>query len=78
MVTDHFTVGGQSLSRVQLCDSMYRSTPGFSALHCNSQSLLRCLDSKHIKPVTPKGNQLCISLDRLMLELKLQYFGHLM
>ena len=35
------------------------------------------LDSK-IKPVNPKGNQPCIiSLEGLMLKLKLQYFGHL-
>ena len=36
------------------------------------------LDSKDIKPVNPKGNQLWISLEELMLKLKLQYFGHLM
>ena len=35
-------------------------------------------DSKEIKPVNPKGNQSRISLERLMLKLKLQYFGHLM
>ena len=36
------------------------------------------LDSK-IKPVNPKGNQPWIlSLEGLMLKLKLQYFGHLM
>ena len=32
------------------------------------------LDCKEIKPVNPKGN----SLERLMLKLKLQYFGPLM
>ena len=31
------------------------------------------LDCKEIKPVNPKGN-----LSRMMLKLKLQYFGHLM
>ena len=31
-----------------------------------------------IKPVNPKGNQPWIFLEGLMLELKLQYFGHLM
>ena len=31
-----------------------------------------------IKPVSPKGNQLENSLEGLMLELKLQYLGHLM
>ena len=34
------------------------------------------LDCKEIKPVNPKGNQ--PRLERLMLKLKLQYFGHLM
>ena len=33
---------------------------------------------KEIKPVNPKGNQPEYSLERLMLKLKLQYFGHLM
>ena len=36
------------------------------------------LGSKEIKPVSPKGNQPWISLEGLMLKLKLQYFGHLM
>ena len=36
------------------------------------------LDSKEIQPVNPKGNQSEYSLERLMLKLKLQYFGHLM
>ena len=36
------------------------------------------LDCKEIQPVHPKGNQSWISLERLMLKLKLQYFGHLM
>ena len=35
------------------------------------------LDCKEIQPVHPKGDQSC-SLEGLMLELKLQYFGHLM
>ena len=42
---------------------------------------LRCwspLDCKEIKPVHPKGNQSWVSLEGLMLKLKLQYFGHLM
>ena len=34
------------------------------------------LDCKEIKPVNPKGNE--YSLEGLMLNLKLQYFGHLM
>ena len=36
------------------------------------------LDSKEIKPVYPKGNQLSYSLKGLMQKLKLQYFGQLM
>ena len=36
------------------------------------------LDCKEIQPVQPKGNQSLISLESLMLNLKLQYFGHLM
>ena len=33
---------------------------------------------KEIQPVNHKGNQLWYSLERLMLKLKLQHFGHLM
>ena len=36
------------------------------------------LDCKEIQPVHPKGDQSCVSLEGLMLKLKLQYFGHLM
>ena len=36
------------------------------------------LDCKEIKSVNPKGNQPSISLEGLMLKLKLQYFSHLM
>ena len=36
------------------------------------------LDGKELKPVNPKGNQSWISLEGLMMKLKLQYFGHLM
>ena len=36
------------------------------------------LDNKEIKPLNPKGNQPWISLEGLMLKLKLQYFDHLM
>ena len=35
------------------------------------------LDCKEIKPVSPKGNQSEYALERLMLKLKPQYFGHL-
>ena len=36
------------------------------------------LDSKEIQPVHSKGDQPWISLEGMMLKLKLQYFGHLM
>ena len=36
------------------------------------------LDCKEIQPVNPKWNQSWISLEGLMLKLKLQYFDHLM
>ena len=36
------------------------------------------LDSKEVKSVNPKGNHCEYSLEGLMLNLKLQYFGHLM
>ena len=36
------------------------------------------LNCKEIQPVHPKGEQSWCSLERLMLKLKFQYFGHLM
>ena len=42
------------------------------------KTLERPLDCKEIQPVNPKGNQSWISLEGLMLNLKLQYFGHLL
>ena len=36
------------------------------------------LDSKEIQPVHPKRDQSWVFIGRLMLKLKLQYFGHLM
>ena len=42
------------------------------------KTLERPLDSKEIKPVNFKGINPEYSLKRLMLKLKLQYFGHLM
>ena len=36
------------------------------------------LDCKEIQPVHPKGDQSWVFIGRLMLKLKLQYFGHLM
>ena len=36
------------------------------------------LDCKEIQPVHPKGAQSCVFIGRMMLKLKLQYFGHLM
>ena len=42
------------------------------------EKTLECpLDSKEIKSFNPKGNQPWISLEGLMLKLRLQYFGHL-
>ena len=35
------------------------------------------LDCKEVQPVHPEGNQ-SLFIGRLMLKLKLQYFGHLM
>ena len=35
------------------------------------------LDSQEIKPLNPKEINLEYSLERLMLKLKLQYFGHM-
>ena len=42
------------------------------------KTLESLLDCKEIQPIHPKRNQSEYSLDRLMLKLKLQYFGHLM
>ena len=42
------------------------------------KSLESPLDCKEIQPVHPKGNQSWISLEGLMLKLKLRYFDHLM
>ena len=36
------------------------------------------LENKEIKSINPEGNQLQLFLERGMLKLKLQYFGHLM
>ena len=36
------------------------------------------LDCKEIQPVHPKGNQSWVFMERLMLKLNFQYFGHLM
>ena len=36
------------------------------------------LDYNEIQPVHPKGDQSRVFIGRLMLKLKLQYFGHLM
>ena len=45
------------------------------------KTLKSSLDYKEIQPVHPKGDQSWVpgcSLERLMLKLELQYFGHLM
>ena len=36
------------------------------------------MDCKEIQPVHPKGDQSWVFMEGLMLNLKLQYFGHLM
>ena len=36
------------------------------------------MDFKEIQPVHPKGDQSWVFFGRMMLKLKLQYFGHLM
>ena len=41
------------------------------------KTLESLLDSKEIKPVSPKENNPEYSLEGLMLKLKLKYFGHL-
>ena len=51
---------------------------GFTIHQQLEKSLESPLDSKEIQPVNPKGNQSEYSLEGLMLELKLQYFGQLM
>ena len=42
------------------------------------KTLESSLDCKEIQPVHPKGDQSWVFLGRIMLKLKLQYFGHLM
>ena len=42
------------------------------------KTLESSVDSKEVQPVHPKGNIPEYSLKRLLLKLKLQYFGHLM
>ena len=42
------------------------------------KTLERPLDCKEIQPVHSEGDQPGISLEGMMLKLKLQYFGHLM
>ena len=36
------------------------------------------LDCKEMQPVHPQGDQSWVFIGRMMLKLKLQYFGHLM
>ena len=74
-MADHFIVGFSywvMSNSVTPCTAARQAFLSFTI----SQSLLRYVDIKEIKPASPKGNQPWISLDRLML--KLQYFGHLM
>ena len=47
-------------------------------LWCSEKTLESPLDCKEAKQVNPKWNQPWIFIRRLILKLKLQYFGHLM
>ena len=47
-------------------------------LWCWEKTLESPLDCKEIQPVHSEGDQPWISLEGMMLKLKLQYFGHLM
>ena len=47
-------------------------------LNCGGKTLESPLDSKEFEPVNHKGISPEYSLERLMLKLKLKYFGHLM
>ena len=42
------------------------------------KTLVNPLDCKEIQLVHPKGDQSWVFIGRIMLKLKLQYFGHLM
>ena len=42
------------------------------------KTLEKPMDHKEIRPVHPKGDQSWVFTGRLMLKLKIQYFGHLM
>ena len=61
-------------------DTFWRITMEYQCFHIVAleKTLESPLDSKEIKPVNLKGSQLCIFMEGLMLQLKLQYFGHLM
>ena len=48
-------------------------------LNCAVEKTLESpLDCKEIQPVHPKGDQSSVFIGRTDVELKLQYFGHLM
>ena len=57
-----------------LCSEKYKHIP---FLYINSSSYSP-LDCKEIQPVHSEGDSPGISLEGMMLKLKLQYFGHLM
>ena len=55
------------------------STKEFILLNCVLEKTLESpLDCKEIQPVHSEGDQPWISLEGMILKLKLQYFGHLM
>jgi len=72
---------GFSSSHVWMWELDYKklSTKELMLLNCGvGKTLESPLDCKEIQPVHPKWNQSEYSLERLILKLKLQYFGHLM
>ena len=57
-------------------NNLYEGQGGFGYVW--EKTLESPLDCKEIQPVHSEGDQPWISLEGMMLKLKLQYFGHLM
>ena len=67
------------LYQCQFSDFLRLSTEELMLLNCGVEKTLEgSLDNKEIKSVNPKEINPEYSLERLMLKLKLQHFGHLM
>ena len=60
------------------CEESWASKNWCSWTVVLEKTLESLLDCKEIQAVHPKGNQSWILTEKLMLKLKLQYFGHLM